>query len=396
VKYLVLDIAVISLGGDRYKISATTGGKLFHNNSSPPGNLPKDIDELQGAILRSATSARRDTAPGVPASESIQLARDYHACDEFIKSLGKQLFNFLFDGAIGECYRTVLDNANREGQSVRLNLQIEDSARFLASAPWESLYDPRLRAFLATRLDLQFMRTVGTGTATIHKPRSLHILGMIAAPATYNGRSLNVVGGKERDGIVGAIQPLERTGRGKLHWTQGGSLRDLQRGLRMRRSNVVATATEPWAVFHFIGHGDFDSERNLGFLLLEGDGVSIGKECYADVLASALKQPLGPQLVVLNACNGALSASGDIFNSTAAMLALSGIPAVVAMQFPVTDKTATEFAAKFYDELADGVSIQEALVNTRLHLRVNSCAEWVTPVLYLSGDDGELVCKPVD
>jgi hypothetical protein len=57
---------------------------------------------------------------------------------------------------------------------------------------------------------------------------------------------------------------------------------------------------------------------------------------YAEDLRILLKEiPHGClQLVVLNACDGARSREGDLFSSTAAMLADGGIPAVVAMQFP--------------------------------------------------------------
>jgi hypothetical protein len=399
-KSLNFDIIIAPSTEERYEISAISDGKPARCKSEAPSNLTEEVAELQRAIFRSARSTRRDVTPGPSVhSPTAPLGVDvheYHACEQFIKNLGKRLFDFLFAGEVGESYRKTLDNANREGRSVRLNLHIDERARSLASAPWEALYDPRLRTFLTTRLDTQFTRTVGLASAPISKPRRLHILGMIASPTEFRGRPVTPIGGTERDGIVSALEPLEQRGRAKLQWTQSGSLRDLVRGLR--RSNLRPTAhagdREPWGVFHFIGHGDFDSSRSLGFVLMEGEGASGGQPCYADDLASVLCIPGGPQLVVLNACNGALSTSGDIFNSTAALLALSGIPAVIAMQFPVTDKTATYFAEKLYDELADGVSIQEALVNTRVHLRSHLCPEWVTPVLYLAGSDGELVRKP--
>lgn len=78
---------------------------------------------------------------------------------------------------------------------------------------------------------------------------------------------------------------------------------------------------------------------------------------FARVLAdhSALR------LVVLNACEGARNSQRQNFSSTAATLIKRGIPAVLAMQYSITDLGAIEFAQTFYEALADSLPIDAAV-----------------------------------
>ena len=68
---------------------------------------------------------------------------------------------------------------------------------------------------------------------------------------------------------------------------------------------------------------------------------------------------------MLNACEGASIDNQDIFSSCAATLVRGGIPAVVAMQYVITDRAATEFARSFYEALADGLPVDTALGEAR-------------------------------
>ena len=61
------------------------------------------------------------------------------------------------------------------------------------------------------------------------------------------------------------------------------------------------------------------------------------------------------------------------------------------MQFVLPDRTAIAFSQYFYDLLADGYRIHEALAQTRIQLRARRTAEWVAPVLFMRSSDGKLV-----
>jgi CHAT domain-containing protein len=94
------------------------------------------------------------------------------------------------------------------------------------------------------------------------------------------------------------------------------------------------------------------------------------------------------RLVFLNSCEGARGSPRDAFSSTAATLVRSGIPAVVAMQYEITDRAAIEFSRSFYDAVADRLPIDAAVAEARTAVKMGSALEWGTPVLYLRSGDG--------
>ncbi len=96
-------------------------------------------------------------------------------------------------------------------------------------------------------------------------------------------------------------------------------------------------------------------------------------------------------LVVLNACEGARSDPTDPFAGTAQSLIQQGIPAVVAMQFEITDPAAITFAHELYGAIADGYPLDAAVAEARKAIWANgNQVEWATPVLYLRAPDGRI------
>ena len=167
-----------------------------------------------------------------------------------------------------------------------------------------------------------------------------------------------------------------------LRWVDGGRWADVQREL------VAGT----WHVLHFVGHGGFDPTSGEGVLVLENDqrrSDLVGAERFSDLLTLQVP-PL--QLVVLNSCAGGQSADGDVFSSTAATLIRTGVSAVVAMQFAVSDPAAKAFAAGFYQAIAHDRALGEAVRIGRIGIRGTGeeTLEWITPVIYLRGNDAPL------
>jgi TIR domain/CHAT domain len=105
------------------------------------------------------------------------------------------------------------------------------------------------------------------------------------------------------------------------------------------------------------------------------------------------------RLVVLNSCEGARGSARDIFSSTSATLVRRGIPAVLAMQYEITDRAAIEFSRAFYDALADGLPVDTSVSEARkaISLGMENTVEWGAPVLYMHSPDGnlfDLIQKP--
>jgi hypothetical protein len=97
------------------------------------------------------------------------------------------------------------------------------------------------------------------------------------------------------------------------------------------------------------------------------------------------------RLAVLNACEGARTALNDPFSGVASALVLAGIPAVVAMQFEISDRAAIVFAEKLYSALVRGRPIDWALAHARKAIYADhNDIEWATPVLFMRTPDGQI------
>jgi hypothetical protein len=103
------------------------------------------------------------------------------------------------------------------------------------------------------------------------------------------------------------------------------------------------------------------------------------------------------RLVVLNACDTAAlprRQGVDPYSAVATALLRGRAPAVVAMQFPITDESAISFSGALYDALVDGDPIDLAVVEGRRAIfyrdRDVDTSEWVTPTLYLQLQSGDL------
>jgi CHAT domain len=153
---------------------------------------------------------------------------------------------------------------------------------------------------------------------------------------------------------------------------------------------------EEWHVLHFVGHGDFDPDRDEGVLALESeDGRAdlVAAHRLVDLLRQA--RPM-PRLVVLNSCSGAAAGASGLFSGTAAALVRGGVSAVAAMQYEISDAAAAAFARGFYAAIARGRGVDDAVSSGRVGILGlgDKTLEWVTPVLYLRGHDTRLFTLP--
>jgi uncharacterized protein YraI len=200
------------------------------------------------------------------------------------------------------------------------------------------------------------------------------VLVIVASPGNYE--PLNVE--HEWQKLRGAVADLESRGLIALERMEDATLAALQRRLR----------GGPYHMLHFIGHGVFDERAGEGALIFEdeqGRGVAVRGTRLATILHD--HDPL--RLVILNSCDGARTAPADPFGGVAQCLLRQGIPAVIAMQFQVSDDAAIVFAHEFYGAIADGYPVDAALVESRKAMFAHGhSVEWGTPVLHLHAPDG--------
>lgn len=296
---------------------------------------------------------------------------------------GRELFDALFSGEIGDLYNQCLGQLHGSPRRLRIRLHIRASE--LAAEPWECLEDRKSGdSHLALRY-VSIVRDVpglqDVSRETIRGP--IRILGMAAEVKGLD--ALNSSAEKER--IQKALEPLLKRGQVELEWVPGSRARDLKEKLEKG----------PWHVIHYIGHGDF---KGSGQLILSDD--SGNPEPLDAERLSVLLRPQNPEdtprLVVLNACRGAESSRSSLFTSLAASLAAREIPAVVAMRDAVRDDMAVAFAQEFYRVLADGGYVDAAVSMGRAGMRAadhtKSSLQWSLPVLYMRGLDYPLFKEP--
>ncbi len=112
-------------------------------------------------------------------------------------------------------------------------------------------------------------------------------------------------------------------------------------------------------VVHFDGHGVYDADMGLGYLLFEDDKHA-GDRVDANRLGTLLNR-CGVPLMVLNACQSAAQQEANPYASVAARLIRAGVGSVLAMNYSVLVVAARKFVAAFYANLADGLTIGQAL-----------------------------------
>ena len=85
----------------------------------------------------------------------------------------------------------------------------------------------------------------------------------------------------------------------------------------------------------------------------------------------------------------------DPFSGVATSLIEREIPAVIGMQFEITDRSAIVFASEFYAALADGYPVDSAMAEARKAIYADeNDVEWATPVLFMRVQDGLLFEVP--
>jgi chaperonin GroL len=294
-----------------------------------------------------------------------------------VEEFGGKLFDAVFRDQIRVALATSLDKTEGDDVGLRIRLRLADAPE-LADLPWEFLYDRGARRFLALSDWTPLVRylEMPSRIRPLSVTAPLRILVMAASPVDFD--RLDSVGEKAQ--LREALADLIDTHRVTLEEEPSGTLTGLQRQLRRGEYHV----------FHFIGHGGFDETEDDGLLYFEGrNGHS--QAVSGQALGELLHDHRSLRLAVLNACEGARSGREDPFAGTAQSLVRQGIPAVVAMQFEITDDAAIAFSHSLYDAVADGYPLDASMAEARKAVRnMPNPVEWATPVLHMRAGDGRV------
>jgi len=369
VQYLDFDLEILEKGkGYEAHVLYSPAGEA-RATFTPPFDR-KDLDLLRAsvekAVLRriAAKAARR-----LPTPEVAQL-----------REFGEKLFASLVVNGVRDCYSRSCHEAQKESCGLRLKLRLPAA---LGQVPWEFLYSRSEGDFLGLsiyRSIVRYLELPHMPVQSLCVPAPLRILAVIANPKSQRLDPLDVA--REKRVLQEALAALVQRGLVALDFLEGpATFRQLTR--RLRKEN--------YHVLHFMGHGGYDEETQEGVLVMENEQ---GGEAWAgsENLSRLLRDVPCTRLVFLNACQGAVTSEADPFSSVAGALVRAGVPAVVAMQFEITDAAAIILAQEFYESLADNLPVDAALAWARAQIVFEDpdSLEWATPVLFMRVADGRL------
>lgn len=331
---------------------------------------PAEIGDLlfqMEQTVRSADSVSwRDVSPGATRTRPQQV--------------GDQLFSALFSGPVRSLFERSLGMIHGRAQGLRIKLHIDpedESLAQLASLPWEYLYRKETRDFLNLSRFTPIVRYLDVPRPYTPLPLEppLRILVAMSSPTGYAHLDLE----RERTLIEMSWAQMDAV---QVDFMEHASIESLHERL----------SSQTYHVLHYMGHGDFDERTGQGVLVLE-DEKRQGEMVHGNTLGILLRDVPRLRLVFLNACETARTTRKkglDPFAGVASALVMAGIPAVVAMQFPISDQAATTFSHKFYSLLARGERVDSAVAEGRRAIRLASSdtLEWGTPVLFMRAPEG--------
>ncbi|MFI5454894.1 MAG: CHAT domain-containing protein [Isosphaerales bacterium] len=346
-------------------------------------------------VLESAAGQASERLKLKPSSGGIQnglrrIEAGYQGTKLF-ETFGTALFKAVFHTAIGDLYRNSVGRAEAVGHGLRLRLRIEPPE--LLVLPWELLFDPTQRRFLARSSDTPLSHYLELPSP--HPPLDvkppLRLLVVVSSPGDLKELCLPELDiAREKDQIARALHDWIEANLVAVEMMDNAIVHEVHDRMRRFQPHVV----------HFIGHGGLinTNGRDQGCLVLEDEqrqSKLVDEEKFCELVDHKISR-----LVVLNACKTAASSKVRGLAGIAPRLVRAGIPAVVAMRYPILDDAAITFSREFYRALASGLAVDAAVADARKGLfldeesRKKADRSWFMPVLFMRAPDGRLFNIP--
>ncbi len=371
------------------EIESKQGDDYIINIRSPAGEgssklrLPFELDDAADMLQNLAGTFRSASSTKADEETTREMEMESPTSAPSIE-LPKTLFENLFVGATRTLFDQSIGMIRGVDSGLRIKLQIDPTdsdVAALASLPWELLYREETRDYLNLSRSTPLVRylNVQRPFAPLSFELPFRILVVMSSPEGVAPLNLE----QER-------QLIEQS------WARnnGVEVDFLESPATTKRLSDKLSEKE-YHVLHYMGHGDFDRSTGQGVLLLEDennqplalDGQTLGGVILQDVKSL--------RMVFLNACDtgkATKQAGQDPFAGVATAMVMAGIPAVVAMQFPITDKAAVSFAGTFYPRIVAGYPVDAAVAEGRKAIKLadSSTMEWATPVLFMRSPNGVL------
>lgn len=316
--------------------------------------------------------------------KKLTLLRTGSLSKELATKVGVRLSQALFRNEVLELWGDCKGYSKSVNAALRIRLDLTRAPE-LAALPWEYMRMPDNTNFVGLDIDATLVRYLRTPDPVrpLKVLPPLRILVMASMPQDLPQLDINNEIIKIQEALLAL--PKDTVEVVVLPQATGDSLKN---ALKQAQKD-----DRPFHIFHYLGHGAFDEDKQKGVLLFEDEqqkSVAVGSEDLARWLQPYCSDL---RLMVLNACEGARLSVSDIYSSVAAeVMRIAEIPAVIAMQFTITDTAAITFAQTFYGQLAGGENLEAAVDAARLAVNQPTSAkeEWATPVFYLRANNGHL------
>ncbi len=273
----------------------------------------------------------------------------------------------------------------------------QEAATEFLKAPWELLHDGDGYLFQGakpTRVRRRLPNTRVLDVPVVAAP--IRILLVTARPEDDACGYID-----HRASALPLVEAMEELpGLVKIHVLSPPTLPALRAELDRAQS-----AQKPYQVVHFDGHGVYDRTVGLGGLCFElpEDSGKLEKRRHVTVFTNDLGPLLRDHripLVFLEACQTAQAEKAS--ESVASELLKVGVASVVAMSHSVLVETARRFVAAFYQALADGKRVGDAMLEGQRQLKDDTfrgrvfgegelrLEDWFVPVLFQEKEDPQL------
>ncbi|NES20420.1 MAG: CHAT domain-containing protein, partial [Symploca sp. SIO3E6] len=298
---------------------------------------------------------------------------------------GEELFELVFRSS--EKAREFFQAATYAGLD-KCQLVITSDSPEVLNLPWELLYSPSDRQFLAPSLAgmSRSLSDYAVRAEMGELPQDkLNILLVIARPYGERDVGLRTIARPLLQALTNIRHKVN------LKVLRPPSFEEFQQELNRNKGF--------YHIVHFDGHGDFDPDSS-GFrhtLGTAGQGLLVFEQNDGSpdiVTAAQIAQNLADcrvPIFVLNACKSAEEGE-EKFSSVASRLVSLGAKGVVAMAYSVYVEAAKHFIGRLYGELAVGATLDSAVAAGRKDvlnkpLRPSPrgdkpLQDWLVPVLY--------------
>jgi tetratricopeptide (TPR) repeat protein len=265
-----------------------------------------------------------------------------------LRAFGGKLYQKLFSTEAQKLWRETKTHSD----FLVACLRIASDAAKLEALPWETLFDGE--EFLAVGAKTSVSRLpldVKPHDALPAVPLPVRMLALVASPLDLKeNQRLRIE--EEQEILLRAINTP--AGQGRLH----ADFEDEAR-LEILESSLESA----YHIFHYTGHG-IPAAQGGGLLLENAQGES-RPITVAEFINALQKGESTMRLAVISGCQTARTLHIAGFRDLARGLIQRGIPAVIAMQFSISDQAGLQFAEALYPRLVAGQPLEMAISAAR-------------------------------